>query len=154
MSSLHAFTVAVELAERRRDAARQTLRDVQGACDAAQAQLGQLEGYAQETQNRWGAGEGRVLQPVVMRHHYQFMGRLEHAIGLQTRVVGGQEQRVATARQALLQAELRLASLRKVLERRQAEQARQQQRTEQKQTDERAALRLAAASADLSEQEP
>ena len=45
------------------------------------------------------------------------------------------------ARQALLEAELRLASLRKVLERRRAEVALQQQRREQKQTDERAALR-------------
>jgi len=151
MSSLHAFTVAVELAERRRDAARQNLQDVQGARAAAQAQLGQLEGYAQETQGRWGASEGRTLQPVVLQHHYHFMGRLEHAIGLQTQALGGQDRRVADARQGLLQAELRLASLRKVLERRQREQAQAQQRQDQKQTDERAALRLRAA---LTQEEP
>lgn len=144
MSSLQAFTVAVELAERRRDAARQALRDVQGARQAAQAQLEQLSGYAQETQNRWGASEGRTLKPEVMAHHYHFMGRLDHAIGLQSGVVGSQDARVAGARQALLQAELRLASLRKVLERRRAEQGLAEQRREQKQTDERAALRLRA----------
>ncbi|WP_313084648.1 flagellar export protein FliJ [Pulveribacter sp.] len=144
MSSLQAFTVAVELAERRRDAARQALRDVQGAREAAQAQLEQLSGYAQETQNRWGASEGRTLKPEVMAHHYHFMGRLDHAIGLQGGVVGNQDARVAGARQVLLQAELRLASLRKVLERRRAEQALAEQRREQKQTDERAALRLRA----------
>ncbi|WP_313316154.1 flagellar export protein FliJ [Pulveribacter sp.] len=144
MSSLQAFTVAVELAERRRDAARQALRDVQGAREAAQAQLEQLSGYAQETQNRWGASEGRTLQPEVMAHHYHFMGRLDHAIGLQSGVVGSQDVRVAGARQVLLQAELRLASLRKVLERRRADQALAEQRREQKQTDERAALRLRA----------
>lgn len=144
MSSLQAFIVAVELAERRRDAARQALRDVQGAREAAQAQLEQLSGYAQETQNRWGASEGRTLKPEVMAHHYHFMGRLDHAIGLQGGVVGNQDARVAGARQVLLQAELRLASLRKVLERRRAEQALAEQRREQKQTDERAGLRLRA----------
>lgn len=145
MSSLQAFTVAVELAERRRDAARQALRDVQGAREAAQAQLEQLSGYAQETQTRWGASEGRTLKPEVMAHHYHFMARLDHAIGLQAGVVGSQDTRVAGARQALLQAELRLASLRKVLQRRRAEQALAEQRREQKQTDERAGLRLRAA---------
>ncbi|WP_313076823.1 flagellar export protein FliJ [Melaminivora sp.] len=144
MSSLKAFTVAVELAERQRDAARQALKSVEAAHQAAQAQLAQIEGYALELQDRWGASEGRALAPEVMRHHYQFVGRLEHAAGLQTRVVAGQDQRVAAARAALLQAELRLSSLRKVLEQRQAEQARERQRNEQKQTDEYASQRAAA----------
>ncbi len=141
MSSLKAFEVAVELAERRRDAARQALKNVQDARHAAQAQLEQLTGYAAETQSRWGMKADSAMQPEVMYHHYQFMGRLDHAIGLQTGVVSGQDVRVDKARQALLEAELRLASLRKVLERRRAEVALQQQRREQKQTDERAALR-------------
>lgn len=141
MSSLKAFEVAVELAERRRDAARQALKNVQDARHAAQAQLEQLTGYAAETQSRWGMKADSAMQPEVMYHHYQFMGRLDHAIGLQTGVVSGQDVRVDQARQALLEAELRLASLRKVLERRRAEMALQQQRREQKQTDERAALR-------------
>lgn len=141
MSSLKAFEVAVELAERRRDAARQALKNVQDARHAAQAQLEQLTGYAAETQGRWGMKADSAMQPEVMYHHYQFMGRLDHAIGLQTDVVSGQDVRVDKARQALLEAELRLASLRKVLERRRAEVALQQQRREQKQTDERAAWR-------------
>lgn len=144
MSSLHAFTVAVELAERRRDAARQTLGAVQGARQAAQGQLEQLQGYALEIEGRWGASEGRSLGPEVLRHHHQFMGRLEHAATLQVRVVGNQDARVAAAQAALLQTELRLASLRKVLEHRRAEQLREQARRDQKQTDERAALRLRA----------
>ncbi|PWW44463.1 flagellar export protein FliJ [Melaminivora alkalimesophila] len=143
-ASLRAFTVAVELAERRRDAARQTLASVQGARQAAQGQLDQLEGYAREIQQRWGAHEGRVLGPEVMSASYQFLGRLEHAAGLQVRVVASQDERVAGAQAALLQAELRLASLRKVLERRQAELQRSRARSEQKQTDERASLRLRA----------
>ncbi|HQQ69198.1 MAG TPA: flagellar export protein FliJ [Alicycliphilus sp.] len=144
MSSLNAFVVAVDLAQRQRDAARQTLQNLQGARQAAQAQLEQLGGYAAETQQRWGMKEGATVQPEVMHHHHQFMGRLDHAIGLQTQAVSGQDQRLQQAGQALLQAELRLASLRKVLERRRAELAQQQQRREQKQTDERATQRAAA----------
>ena len=152
-SSLQSFIVAIQLAERRRDAARQAVANLQNARAAAQGQLDQLQGYAQETQGRWGASEGRVMQPVVLQHHHQFMGRLEHAIGLQGQVVRTQDQRVAGARQTLLQAELRLASLRKVLERRQAELALAQQRREQKATDERAALRLAGVAARYSMEE-
>ena len=152
-SSLQSFIVAIQLAERRRDAARQAVSNLQNARVAAQGQLDQLQGYAQETQGRWGASEGRVMQPVVLQHHHQFMGRLEHAIGLQGQVVRTQDQRVAGARQTLLQAELRLASLRKVLERRQAELALAQQRREQKATDERAALRLAGVAARYSMEE-
>jgi len=144
MSALNAFVVAVELAERQRDAARQALANVQGARQSAQAQLQQLTGYAAETQDRWGLKAGAAVQPEVMHHHYHFMGRLDHAIGLQKQALSGQDQRVVQARQALLQAELRLASLRKVLERRRAELAQQQQRREQKQTDERASQRAAA----------
>ena len=109
MSSLKAFEVAVELAERRRDAARQALKNVQDARHAAQAQLEQLTGYAAETQGRWGMKADSAMQPEVMYHHYQFMGRLDHAIGLQTGVVSGQDVRVDKARQTLL--ELRRAEI-------------------------------------------
>ncbi|MHA7599153.1 flagellar export protein FliJ [Alicycliphilus sp. T452] len=153
MSSLKAFQVAAELAERQRDAARQALRDVQDARQAAQAQLDQLTGYAGETLGRWGMKAGAAVQPEVMRHHYQFMGRLDDAIAQQTGTVATQDARVEQARQALLAAELRLASLRKVLERRRAEMALLQQRREQKQTDERAALRAARAQGGAPDQE-
>ena len=86
--------------------------------------------------------ENAVLKPEVMFHQRQFQGRLEHAIGLQTDTVHGQEQRVEKARQTLLAAELRLQSLQKLVERKQQEQALAQMRREQKQTDERASLRL------------
>ena len=144
MSSLNALKVAVEVATRQRDAARQALQDTLRIQQAGQAQLDQLASYAQETQPRWGLNAGTVVQPEVMFHHYQFMDRLEHAIGLQTGAVGEQAQRVERARRALLDTELRLASLQKVVERKQHEQAVAQMRREQKQTDERAALRLAA----------
>jgi len=140
MSSLNALAVAVEAASRKRDDARRVLQDAQAAQQAALAQLEQLEGYARETEARWGVKADTAMKPEVMYHHYQFMNRLGHAAGIQTGVVGDHIHRVEAARQALLQAELRLASLRKVVDKRRQELELAQMRREQKQTDERAAL--------------
>jgi len=140
MSSLNALAVAVEAASRKRDEARRALQDTHAAQQAAQAQLEQLEGYARETEARWGVKADTAMKPEVMYHHYQFMNRLGHAAGIQTGVVGDHAHRVEAARQALLQAELRLASLRKVVDKRRQELELAQMRREQKQTDERAAL--------------
>lgn len=142
MSTLNALQVAIEVAQRQRDGARQALLDLQRIAQAGQAQLDQLRQYAQETEQRWGMRAGAAVQPEVMHHHYQFMARLEHTMGLQADIVQAQGQRVAQARQVLMQAELRVQSLQKVLQRKQQEQALAQQRREQKQTDERASLRL------------
>jgi flagellar FliJ protein len=147
-TQLSALNVAIEAACRKRDDARRFLQDTQGAQQAARAQLAQLEGYARETEVRWGMREDSHVQPEVMFHHYQFMDRLGHAAQLQTKVVGDQDQRVELARRALMDAELRLTSLRKVVEKRSHELALQQQRREQKQTDERAALQYRGAGQD------
>ena len=140
MSSLNALNVAIEAAERKRDAARTTMQERQRAQQAAQAQMDQLQGYVLEMQARWGAQEGLAVQPEVMHHQYQFMERLQHAIGLQTRVVVDQDIRLETARQALLAAELRVTSLQKVVQARRRDVALAQMRREQKDTDERATM--------------
>ena len=142
MLNLNALAVAVDVALRKRDEARRLLQDAQGAQQAAQDQLNQLQGYARETEGRWGMRADAAVQPEVMFHHYQFMDRLGHAAGLQTRVVDEHASRVQDATRNLLDAELRLASLRKVVEKRQQDHERQQMRREQKQTDERASMQL------------
>ncbi|UUC94272.1 MULTISPECIES: flagellar export protein FliJ [Comamonas] len=140
MSSLNALNVAIEAAERKRDEARTAMQERQRAQQAAQAQMDQLQGYVLEMQARWGAQEGMAVQPEVMHHQYQFMERLQHAIGLQTRVVADQNIRLETARQALLAAELRVTSLQKVVQARRRDVALAQMRREQKDTDERATM--------------
>lgn len=140
-----ALGIAVEVAERQRDSLRRQLQDVRTAGQAAAAQLTQLQGYAGETQNRWGMCANTQRKPEVLFHHTHFMERLEHAIGLQTTVVADHDRRVAAAQQALLVAELRLASLKKLAEKRRNELALQLDRRAQKQTDERAALQYRAA---------
>ncbi|MBL8365327.1 MAG: flagellar export protein FliJ [Burkholderiaceae bacterium] len=141
MTKPNALSVAVEMATRQRDEARRVLQHAQGAQRAAQDQLQVLQGYAQETENRWGMRAQATVAPEVMFHHYHFMGRLDHAAGLQSGVVDDHAQRVALAQQQLRDAEVRLASLRKLLEKRQMEALQAQARRDQKMTDERAALR-------------
>jgi len=140
MPAPNALSVALEMALRHRDEARRLLQDARNARQAAQDQFDQLEGYARETENRWGMRPDAAVQPEVMYHHYQFMNRLNHAMGLQTGVVGSHGERVGVAEKNLLEAELRLASLKKLVEKRQRDALLAQTRREQKQTDERAAL--------------
>ncbi len=143
--STNALALAVEVAERQRDVLRRQLQDARSGAQAAGAQLEQLQGYAGETQNRWGMRANAQRTPEVLFHHTHFMDRLQHAMGLQGSVVSDHGRRVATAQQALLAAELRLASLKKLTVKRRSELALQQDRRAQKQTDERAALQYRAA---------
>jgi len=142
MSSLNALMIAIEMAVRKRDDARNALRERQHARDAAKSQMEQLESYAVEMGQRWGATEGATMNPEVMFHHRQFMARLQHAIDLQKRVLADQEIRLEAAQKALMATELRLSSLNKVVETRRRDIALAQMRREQKQTDERAALQF------------
>ena len=142
MSSLNALMIAIEMATRKRDEARQALRERQRGYDAAQSQMQQLESYAAEMQQRWGASEGAAMKPEVMFHHRQFMDRLQHAIQLQSKVMADQALRLEAAQKALMATELRLNSLNKVVETRRRDMALAQMRREQKQTDERAALQF------------
>ena len=146
MSALSALSVAVDLAERKRDEARRLLQDALRAQQAARNQMEQLQGYAQETQNRWGMRANAQVQPEVMFLLFQFMDRLQHAMDLQTTVVASHEGRITAAQQALLATELRLASLKKLADKRRKEIELLQTRREQKQTDVRAALQYRAAS--------
>jgi len=132
-----ALHVAAAQAQRQRDAAQRGVQLQQRIHSNAHAQLAQLQQYAQTTCQRWGLA---VEQPEVLHHYSQFMARLEHAIGLQTKVVQQHEQRLAHAAHTLQQAQLRLTALQRVIQKRQTEAVRRAQRHEQQASDERAAL--------------
>lgn len=142
MSSLNALMIAIEMATRKRDEARQVLRERQQSYASAQGQMEQLQSYMQEMAQRWGPHEGAEFKPEVMYHQRQFMQRLEHAIELQTKVLRDQELRLQAAQHALMTTELRLTSLEKVVQMRRRDMALAEQRRDQKQTDERAALQF------------
>lgn len=146
MATLRAFEVAIDLARRQRDGARNIVVQLRGQCRNAQAQLDQLAGYAAETRHRWGVREGTALQPEVLHHQGRFLQRLDQTIEMQRGVVGEFGQRIDRAVAALAATEARLESLRHVQDRRQREAQLHQQRRDQKETDELAMQRHARGS--------
>lgn len=139
MSGMNGLDVAVDLALSRRDAAAQVLANARQAWVAAQVQQDQLESYAQECVTRWSQ-RATGCTPDLMRHHYQFMERLHHAIALQSGIIADQERNVQREAVKLREAEGRLESLRQLLSVRQREMQVALGRREQKQSDEMAAL--------------
>lgn len=140
MSGLASIQLAIELATRQRDQARQDLAQAQQVLQFAQDQFNQLEGYAQETQGRWVTQSGGQSTPELMRHYYQFMDKLYQAIAMQSQVLHDASQRVQAREKALLEAEFKLASRETVRDGMQRAANQKRERREQKQVDELAAL--------------
>jgi flagellar protein FliJ len=136
MAGQQTLLLAIDLATARRDEAQAQLQNIMQAQAHAQDQMQQLQQYAVETEQRWMQGAQVSTSPEMLRHHYQFMGRLDQAILLQEGVLANQEQRREAARQLLMQAESRLSSFKQVLASRRATIAKTRQRQEQKQMDE------------------
>ena len=141
MSALKSFLLAIDMATRKRDQANQGLMLAQQAYFFAQDQMMQLETYAAETESKWTTAAQISTSPEMMRHHYQFMGRLHHAIGLQKGALENESRKVDAAKRVVLEAEFRLVSLTQVLKKKQADLNLLQSRREQKQMDEFASLR-------------
>lgn len=141
MSGVRSFLLAIEMATRKRDQASQDSMHAQSSHLFAQDQMAQLETYAAETESRWTAAAQTRTTPELMRHHYQFMARLHHAVDLQKGVLENENRKVDAAKKLVLDAEFRLISLKQVLKKKQTDIAILQTRREQKQMDEFAALR-------------
>ena len=141
MSKFRAFELAIELATRQRDALAQQHAQAKRTLAHAKDQLAQLEGYAQDTDTRWIGSAMPALSGELIRHHYQFVDRLQQAVQMQQGVLVNLGHQVVLAHKALLQGEFRLAGLQQVLATRQLAAQKVVQRREQRQTDEFAALR-------------
>ena len=149
MSELKSVLLAIELATRQRDDAAKALAHRRENLQFAQGQSTHLEGYAADTDARWiGARDGQMSAELV-RHHYQFMGRLQEAIGLQADVIAEANTQLERAAKVLLLAELRLASLNHILDGRKTALAITYKRREQRLTDEFAAMAYTRAKAQL-----
>jgi len=140
MSELRSIHLAIELATSQRDALSQAHAQAQRNVGFSQDQMAQLQGYARDTDVRWIGASSVTRSAELLRHHYQFMERLQQAIGLQEGVMAKMQQQLDLAHQALLQAEFRLSGLNQILKSRQAALLLKQKRREQQQTDEFAAL--------------
>jgi flagellar FliJ protein len=143
MSQLRSVLLAIEHATIRRDHLAQVTASVERNLQFAHQQLAQLESYAADTDARWIGSAAREISAQIIRHQYQFMDRLQQAIGMQTGVIAGVVRQLDQARVNLLQAEFRLAGLNQILKTRKAALLRVQQLREQRQTDEFAAMQHA-----------
>ena len=137
MSDLRALDLAADMALRERDEVARTLAQRRGQRQMAVQQLEQLQAYVLETENKWMDRQS-ASAAAVLHHHYQFLGKLDHAIAYQQRVIQGQDMQLAQVQQALLEAEHKLNRFEHVLKRKRAEIALRQERQVQKQMDEMA----------------
>lgn len=142
MSAFKSIQLAIDVATKKRDQLSKELAEIQKTMLFAQGQLEQLQTYSGDTDVRWTSVATICATPELMRHHYQFMERLHHAMGLQQGVVNDLFRQAEVARKVLLDAEFRLNGLKRILATRQAEIMAGQMRREQKQADEFAALQF------------
>lgn len=118
MSELKSVRLALELAQRQRDAAGKVLAHALQLCQAASDQLRQLQSYAVETTERWALGARSHCSPEILLNYQQFMERLQQATDMQRLSLAQREQERDTARRQLLSADIRIAALNKLLDRR------------------------------------
>ena len=140
MSEFKNLLLARQLAEQRRDEAAAVASQVQREQNFALAQMDQLESYARETQGRWQTSAQLGAAPELLRHHYQFMGRLDQAIEMQRSAMQRLHERALVARQSVVDAEVYLGGIERVLKNRQAQALVVARRRDQKQMDEFAAM--------------
>jgi flagellar protein FliJ len=143
MHKFHGLQLAIDLAVRQRDARLVALGQAQGRLRMGQQQQDQLQSYANDTDARWASGASVAISGELVRHHYQFIGRLQHAIGMQEGVIANLVRQQEACRAELAQADAKVAGLRKVLASRLEVVQRVEQRREQAQMDEMAALAYA-----------
>ncbi len=139
MADSSGLLLAISLAERQRDEVIRALASSQQGVQAALAQLDQLRSYAGDTDQRWVRTGSAGLSVELIKHHYQFSGRLQQAISMQDGVIANLERQLESVRQQLQKAESRLSGLNSVLNQRRAEAQRTARRREQAAMDEMAA---------------
>ncbi len=139
MAAMNGLDLALSQALERRDAAALVVAQVRQVWVNGRVQLDQLESYALECTDRWAAQQSNCI-PEIMRHHYQFMARLTHAIGLQNGIVAEQRRAVDRETALLREAEARLESLRQLNAARLRSLQQALDRREQRQSDEQAAM--------------
>jgi flagellar FliJ protein len=142
VSDLRPLELAADMAKRQRDEVARRVAQRQAQRQSATLQLQQLQAYVVETENKWIA-RTMASDAAVMHHHYQFLEKLQHAIGYQERVIQTHASQIAQAQSALVEAEHKLKRFQHVLDTRKSTIADKRMRQEQKQMDEMAS-RMAA----------
>ena len=143
MSELRGLTLAIEIATKHRNVCQGHLALAQRNVHQDQDQLNQLQAYALDKDTRWTQGGLSNFSGEIVKHHYQFMDRLQQAMSQQAGVIRSSEAVVTNMASTLLEAEVRLAGLNEILQRRLRDKEVLSRKREQKQTDEFAAQQYA-----------
>jgi flagellar FliJ protein len=136
MNPLQPLMALLAQTERERDEAWAQTQHAAQAQQTAAAQAEQLLTYRREYEQRWST-QFRTEGRIELVHCYQgFMARLTQAVDQQRRIAEHAAAQLESARVALCEHEVRVASVRKLIERRSQELRLSAERIEQKQTDE------------------
>lgn len=135
---LDTLALLLERASADRDRLAGELRRAEEMQRHQQAQADHLAAYREEYVQRWSRQFGRGGAIEIVQCYQSFMQRLEEAMLQQAAQVERATAMQQQLRDALQQAEMRVASVRKLIDRRLQERARAEQRREQKQSDEAA----------------
>lgn len=137
-NNLRTLSVLLEHAQTERDEALRDLQEASAQADQAKVQADQLETYRSDYQQRWNSQFARQGTMDIVMCYQSFGARLDQAIAHQSQVAQHANNRVAVARELLMERELRVLSVRKLMERRHQEMQRVLARQDQKSTDEQA----------------
>jgi flagellar FliJ protein len=143
MADLSGLLLAIELATKHRDACQGRLAVARRTVAQDLDQLHQLQAYAGDKDTRWIQAGTTVFSGELVKHHYQFMDRLQQAMAQQSGVIQSSEVAKDKVAAVLLEAEIRLAGLKEILRLRLRAKDVLQKRREQKQTDEFASQQYA-----------
>lgn len=153
MADHSGILLAIELATKQRDICQKRLAVLERHSASAQGQLDQLRSYAADKDAGWIDAAPGVFSGELIRHHYQFMGRLEQAMSMQAEVLGQVSGQVNEARTSLANAEIRLEGLKRILKLRLSAKDLLLKRREQKQTDDFASQQYARKRAEMEQGE-
>jgi flagellar FliJ protein len=138
LASLDTLQLLLDRAAQERDRLAGELRRGEQVALRARQQGEQLSTYRGEYLQRWTTQFGRGGAIEIVHCYQSFMQRLDEALAQQQRHIDAADRGVAAVREALIQAEMRVASVDKLMERRRAEMQREEERRDQRQTDETA----------------
>ncbi|MEP6506142.1 MAG: flagellar export protein FliJ [Betaproteobacteria bacterium] len=143
MKRLALLQTLLEREGKRRDEAQAAVRAARENVDAQQQQADGLTTYRTEYCKKWSAQFQQAASMEILRSYTGFLARLEQAITQQVAVVAHAQRGVDSAKQRLLEREIRVATVERLIKRRQDLLARIADRRDQKNLDE-LAQRLSA----------
>lgn len=143
MTNLSGIQLAIELATKQRDICQRRLAMLERHSASALGQMEQLRSYAADKDAGWVDAMPGTFSGELIRHHYQFMGRLQQAMEMQTEAIVQANGQVNEARALLGGAEIRLEGLSRILKLRISAKDLVLKRREQKQTDDFASQQYA-----------